>query len=72
VLPAIEDKLKNLTIPVRMLWGTGDPLFTAEWAEWLDRTIPTSTGVRYVDGAKLFFTEEFPTIVSDEARVLWS
>ena len=71
-LPAIEGKLKNLNIPVRMLWGTGDPLFTAEWAEWLDRTIPTSKGVRYVDGAKLFFTEEFPAIVSDEARVLWS
>jgi haloalkane dehalogenase len=71
-LPAIEHKLKHLRIPARILWGTGDPLFTREWAEWLDKTIPTSQGVRYVEGAKLFFTEEFPEIVMEEARHLWS
>jgi haloalkane dehalogenase len=56
---------------VRILWGTGDPLFTQEWAEWLNKTLPNSKGIRYVDGAKLFFTEEFPGLVAEEARRLW-
>jgi haloalkane dehalogenase len=70
-LPGIEARLKQSQIPARMLWGTGDPLFTQEWAEWLNKTLPKSTGIRYVDGAKLFFTEELPEIVAEEARRLW-
>ena len=70
-LPAIEPQLKRSPIPVRVLWGTGDPLFTQEWAEWLNRTFPNSKGIRYVEGAKLFFTEEFPALVAEEARRLW-
>lgn len=70
-LPGIEGQLRRSRIPVRMLWGTGDPLFTKEWAEWLDKTLPNSKGIRYVEGAKLFFTEEFPGLVAEEARRLW-
>jgi haloalkane dehalogenase len=70
-LPAIEAKLKQSQIPARMLWGTGDPLFTREWAEWLNKMLPKSTGIRYVDGAKLFFPEELPDVVAEEARRLW-
>ncbi len=71
-LPAIEQDLRRSTIPARILWGTGDFLFLPEWAEWLDKALPQSQGVRYVDGAKLFFTEEFPDIVAEEARRLWT
>lgn len=70
-LPGIEAQLKRSKIPVRILWGTGDPLFTQEWAEWLNKALPNSKGIRYVDGAKLFFTEEFPGLVAEEARRLW-
>lgn len=70
-LPALQAGLAGLEIPVRMLWGTGDILFHEKWAYWLDATIPTSTGVRLVAGAKLFFTEEFPELVIEEARRLW-
>jgi haloalkane dehalogenase len=70
-LPGIEAQLKRSQIPVRILWGTGDPLFTKEWAEWLNKTLPNSKGIRYVDGAKLFFTEEFPGLIAEEARRLW-
>ena len=70
-LLAIEHKLRTCRIPARILWGTGDPLFTREWAEWLDHALPRSLGVRYVEGAKLFFTEEFPEIVAEEARRLF-
>jgi haloalkane dehalogenase len=71
-LPGIEAGLKKSQIPTRMLWGTGDPLFTRDWAEWLSKTLPKSKGIRYVDGAKLFFTEEFPGVVAKEARRLWA
>jgi len=71
-LPGIETQLRRSQIPARMLWGTGDPLFTKDWAEWLNRILPEAKGIRYVDGAKLFFTEEFPDIVAEEARRLWN
>jgi haloalkane dehalogenase len=54
-----------------MVWGTGDPIFPVSWAEWLDRTLPQSRGVRRVEGAKLFFPEETPDVIADEARALW-
>ena len=71
-LVAIEPKLRSLKIPARMVWGTADSLFPPKWADWLDRTLPWSRGVRYVEGAKLFFPEEFPQIIAAEARLLWS
>lgn len=40
-------------------------------AEWADRTIRGSRGVRLVDGGRLFWPEETPSLVADEARALW-
>jgi pimeloyl-ACP methyl ester carboxylesterase len=54
-----------------MVWGTGDHLFPVSSAEWLDRTLPGSRGVRLVEGAKLFFPEEMPDLIAEEARTLW-
>lgn len=71
-LPAIERELRSLEMPVRMLWGTGDVHFGVEWAEWLARALPNSRGVRLVEGGKLFFTEERPELVVEEAGKLWS
>jgi len=70
-LPAIEAKLRTSTIPARIVWAAGDPLFTTEWAEWLDAALPASRGVRYVDHAKLFFPEKFAAVIAAEARSLW-
>ncbi len=70
-LPALESALRRLAAPARMVWGTGDPLFDVRWAEWLDRTLPGSRGVRRVEGAKLFFPEEMPDAIAEEARRLW-
>jgi haloalkane dehalogenase len=70
-LPAIEPALRRYAGPVRILWGTGDPFFDVSWAEWLDRTFPDSQGVRRLEGAKVFFSEEVPAVVASEARALW-
>jgi len=33
--------------------------------------LPRSLGVRRIEGAKLFFPEEFPDVIAEEARKLW-
>lgn len=71
-LIAIRSSLQALQIPARMVWGTGDIHFSIEWAYWLDHCLSRSTGVREVAGAKLFFTEEFPALMAEEASRLWS
>jgi len=54
-----------------MVWGLKDTLFGVEWAEWLHRTLPGSRGVRRVKGANLFFPEEMPELIAEEAARLW-
>jgi len=71
-LVAIKPLLERCEAPTRMVWGTADPLFPPLWAEWLDRTLPRSRGTRLVDGGRLFWPEEHPDILAQEARTLWS
>lgn len=70
-LLAIEPALRRCTTPTRMVWGTADQLFPVVWAEWLDRILPQSRGVRLVEGGKLFWVEEKPDLLAEEARALW-
>ena len=70
-LLAIEPALKRCQVPLRVVWGTGDTIFDPSGPDWLDRTFPRSRGVRRVEGANLFFPEEMPDIVAEEARRLW-
>lgn len=64
--------LKQSKLPVRMVWGTGDDIFTRDDAAFLDHALPRSQGVRWIEGAKLFFPEEFPDVIAEEARKLWA
>jgi pimeloyl-ACP methyl ester carboxylesterase len=70
-LLAIEPTLRRLNTPTRMVWGTADPLFPVLWATWLDKTLPGSRGIRLVEGGKLFWPEERPDLLAEEARALW-
>lgn len=67
----LEPALRRCVAPARMVWGTGDPLFPARWADWLARTLPAARGVRWVSGANLFFPEERPELIAEEALHLW-
>jgi haloalkane dehalogenase len=49
-LLAIEPALRRCAMLTCMVWGTADQLFPVVWAEWLDRTLPQSRGVRLVEG----------------------
>lgn len=70
-LVGIEPLLRRCHLPTRVVWGTGDTIFSPASPEYLDRTFPMSRGVRRVLGAKLFFPEEFPDVIAEEARRLW-
>src|SRR5262245_5923976 len=70
-LVAIREALRQWRGRARMVWGLKDSLFGVEWAEWLHRTLPGSRGVRRVEGANLFFPEEMPELIAEEARQLW-
>jgi len=70
-LEGIEPALRRCTVPTRIVWGTGDTIFSPASPDYLDRTFANSRGVRPLAGAKLFFPEEFPDIIAEEARRLW-
>jgi pimeloyl-ACP methyl ester carboxylesterase len=70
-LAGIEPALKKCRVPARIVWGTDDDIFALESAAYLDRTLPGSRGVRYLEGAKLFWPEEFPDVLAEEALALW-
>ena len=71
VLVPIREKLHRWKRPARMVWGLKDTLFPVQGAEWLDKTLPGSRGIRRVDDAKLFFPEEMPDLIAEEAVKLW-
>jgi haloalkane dehalogenase len=71
-LVPIREDLKKWKGPARMVWGLKDPLFGVKWADWLDHNLPGSTGVRRIENANLFFPEEMPDIIAEEAKQLWS
>lgn len=70
-LEGIQPKLQRCKVPARIVWGTGDTIFSQESPDYLDRSFGNSRGVRRVPGAKLFFPEEFPDVIAEEARRLW-
>ncbi len=59
-LQAVTPQLRELTVPTLVVWGTGDTFFDISWAYWLRDTIPGTTRVVTVDGARMFFPEERP------------
>ena len=57
-LAAVTPQLRELTVPTLLVWGTGDSFFDVSWAYWLRDTIPGTTEVVTVEGARLFFPDE--------------
>lgn len=71
-LAGIQSRLRRSAAPTRIVWGTGDTIFSSDSPGYLDGNLGHSRGVRRVPGAKLFFPEEFPDIIAEEARRLWN
>lgn len=71
-LLGLEAVLRRSTVPTRVVWGMGDTIFSPESPGYLDRVLGNSRGVRRLDGSKLFWPEERPDVIAEEARVLWN
>jgi haloalkane dehalogenase len=70
-LVPIRSELMRSKTPTRIVWATADIMFDVSWAHWLDKTLPQSRGIRLVEGAHLFFPEEMPDLIAEEAMRLW-
>lgn len=71
-LAGIEPLLRKCQIPVRIVWGMSDTIFSSASPDYLARILPRLTGIRRIREAKLFFPEEYPDIITEEARQLWT
>ena len=71
-LEGIEAKLRQCRVPTRIVWGMGDTIFSPESPDYLDRTFGNSRGVRRLERSKLFWPEERPDVIAEEARRLWA
>ena len=71
-LAGITAQLERCTVPTRIVWGMADTIFAPADAEYLDRTLPISFGVRRLAGSRLFWPEERPDVIAEEARGLWA
>ena len=70
-LAGVEAGLRRSTAPVRIVWGMADDIFSPKAADYLHRTVGNSRGVRELPGSKLFWPEERPDVIAEEARLLW-
>jgi pimeloyl-ACP methyl ester carboxylesterase len=71
-LAGIGPALARSRVPVRILWGSADTIFSADNPGFLDRAFGRSLGVRRLAASKLFWPEERPDLIAEEARHLWT
>ena len=71
-LAGIESALKTCSVATRIVWGEADTIFSQTSPDYLSRIVANSLGVRRVAGAKLFFPEEMPELIVEEANFVWS
>lgn len=71
-LAGIGPALKGSTVPTRIVWGTADDIFSSASPGFLDRAFGNSRGARLLAGSKLFWPEERPDVIAEEARHLWN
>lgn len=68
---AIEDRLKTLTAPTLIVWGTDDIYFDAKWGRWLADAIPGTKRLVEIKGARIFFPEERWAEFNRDLRAHW-
>lgn len=71
-LEGIAVQLVHSIVPVRIVWGMDDNIFSADSPDYLNHTLGNSCGVRKLEHGKLFWPEERPDVIAEEARFLWS
>jgi haloalkane dehalogenase len=70
-LQGIAPLLRGCSVPTRIVWGMSDMIFSPRNPEYLAGILPRITGMRRIQTAKLFFPEEYPDVIAEEAGLLW-
>ncbi len=68
----IEARLKTLSAPTLIVWGTDDVYFDVKWSQWLAETIPGTRRRVELQGARIFFPEERWEEFDRELRAHWA
>ena len=68
---AVEARLKTLTVPTLIVWGTDDAYFDVRWSKWLAETIPGTRRRLEFEGARIFFPEERWADFNQALRERW-
>ena len=71
-LEGMESVLSVSMVPTRIVWGMADTIFSKDNPDYLAQILPRVTGIRRIPEGKLFFPEEYPGVIAEEARMLWS
>jgi len=71
-LEGLERVLRASKVPTRIVWGMADTIFSKDNPDYLAQLFPRITGIRRIPEGKLFFPEEYPGVIAEEARVLWA
>jgi len=69
---AIEPQLRALRAPTLIVWATDDIYFPVKWAHWLAEVIPGAKPPVELEGARLFFPEEWADEFNRLPRDHWS
>jgi haloalkane dehalogenase len=70
-LRGITARLRECTTPTCIIWGMSDTIFSTRSPDYLAQTLPHVSGIRRIPEAKLFFPEEYPEVIAQEASALW-
>ena len=71
-LAGIGGALKRSAVPTRIVWGRADTIFSRDSPAFLGEAFGNPRGVRLLEASKLFWPEERPDVVAEEARRLWN
>lgn len=69
-LEGISSKLRKCPVPTRIVWGMSDSIFSTRSPDYLAGVLPRVMGIRRIRAAKLFFPEEYPEVIAEEAQRL--
>lgn len=67
----IEEKLRQLTVPSLIVWGTDDPFFSAQWAHWLAKTLSGTEDCIELQGERMLFPEEQHAVFNQALRTFF-
>ncbi len=65
---AVADKLSQLNVPARVVWGAGDMFQKVEYGERFARDLRAP--LRRIDGARHFTPEDHPDVIAEEINRL--